>query len=158
MHAHNDGDIEFTALLVAFDFEFVQGTICFLSSQCVCKLGSERAQCLFIIQVTGRQCFGVNQFVPQARWHYAMHARNHLLNALVLIYQTFQCNAFYSWSTFRCVQFSAIYRYGRQVISKRIIVFQILLLFTLFHFIQRWLSDINITTFDNLRHLTIEER
>ena len=47
--------------------------------------------------------------------------------------------------------------FGRLGGGELIIILNVAFLFTFFNFVQRWLSNINITAFNQLRHLTIEE-
>ena len=55
------------------------------------------------------------------------------------------------------MQRCAIQRDRDLVLIHRFVVFNVLFLLTFLHFVQRRLSDVDVTTFNDFRHLTIEE-
>ncbi len=43
------------------------------------------------------------------------------------------------------------------VLIHRFVIFNVLFLLAFFHFVQRWLCNVNVAAFNDFRHLTIEE-
>ncbi len=87
----------------------------------------------------------------------AAHALNQFDRSVVLLNQllkrfTRQCRRIGIH-----VQFRAIHRQCHLVLVHRIFIFDVLLLFAFLHFVEWWLSNVDITTLNQLRHLAVEE-
>ncbi|CSB00207.1 Uncharacterised protein [Vibrio cholerae] len=55
------------------------------------------------------------------------------------------------------MQLCTIHRQCHLVLVHRLFIFDVLLLFAFLHFIQWWLSNVDVTTLNQLRHLAVEK-
>ena len=113
--------------------------------------------CLFVAQFGFSQGWLIDQLLQQRFRITTLHTTNHFLSGVELRNQTLQRLAGQCRGMRVRVQGCTVKRDRDLVLIHRIVIFNVLFLLAFLHFVQRWLCNVDVATFNDFRHLTIEE-
>ena len=112
---------------------------------------------LLVAQIGFGQGRLINQLFQQRFRIATLHTANHFLRGVELGDQTLQRFTGQRWRAGVCVQGRTIKGDRDLVLIHRLVIFNVLFLLAFLHFVQRRLGNVDMATFNNFRHLTVEE-